>query len=90
MISKSVTVATTTTAVLLDTEHDGSSNRPCVMIVKAPSTNTADVLIGGPTTGAQLFTISAGESLAYPMIGADELYAHVAAATQPVQVIWND
>lgn len=89
MDSKTVTVATSTTAIVT-TEIVGGAQKPTVVVMKAPAANAADVLVGGPETADQLFPIAPGESLTYAFTFGEGLYGHVAASTEDLHVLWND
>jgi hypothetical protein len=61
------------------------------VIVKAPSTNTATVFIGGSAslTTANGYPLAPGDSVALPVDDPSRVFAIVAAATQDLRFIYQ-
>lgn len=80
-----VSVGTSVTKIL--TSLDGTAGVPSGVLIKAPTSNTDTVYIGGNDVSmANGFPVDPGEAVAINSLAKGELYA-ITASAQPVRVL---
>lgn len=76
------------TAVQIAVSYSGTADNPNGTAVKADTTNTGIVYVGGPdVTVATGYPLAAGEPVSIDLLDGDEVWAIASAAAQGVRLL---